>query len=110
MSNPRFMPRLRLAVQLAGLACLPALALAAPTSDEVAVVGLRQDEAAVMALVARAGGVVVRGVGSNIVVVVRSDQPGFVWRLYREGAWLVLNPLVAGGCVVAERDNHDRNA
>jgi hypothetical protein len=88
-----------LAALLSLTICVPALALAVPRSAQVAVVGAPlQDGGAVFALVARAGGAVVRGGGTANVVVAESSEPGFVWRLYREGAWLVLDPLVAGGC------------
>jgi hypothetical protein len=92
--------RIRLAAWLVGLACTPALCLALPRSSEVAVVGAPVSDGSEMArLVARAGGSIVRTGGRSNVLVARSGEPGFVLRLYREGAWLVLDPIVTGACL-----------
>lgn len=50
-------------------------------------------------LVARAGGELVDGGGLPSVFIVTSDQPGFATALYRAGAWLVMNPITAHGCL-----------
>ncbi|BCM85977.1 hypothetical protein [Methylobacterium indicum] len=80
------------------LTLAPFLVVALPRSDAVAVLGRPGagiGEAA--AIVAAAGGRLVRA-GPAGLVVARSEAPGFVRRLYGAGAWLVLDPLVAGGC------------
>jgi hypothetical protein len=49
---------------------------------------------------ATAGGRVVReGVFDNILVV-RAERPGLIDRLYAAGAWLVIDPVAFGGCLV----------
>lgn len=89
----------RLAALLAALVCVPTLALALPRSPAVAVVGAPgRGSAEMAALVARAGGLILRPGGLPNVIVAVSPEPGFASRLYAEGAWLVLDPLVADGC------------
>lgn len=89
--------------RLAALSLLTVLAPAAtlllPGSDAVAVIGPSgRGSGPTIALVARAGGTVLREGGRDNIVVAVSSERGFVARLYREGAWLVLDPLIAGGC------------
>jgi hypothetical protein len=50
---------------------------------------------ALAAAVAAEGGLVDVG---RVIVVARFDDPGFVRRLYAEGAILVLDARMAGGC------------
>ncbi|WP_193369626.1 hypothetical protein [Pelagibius marinus] len=59
------------------------------------------DRAAALAAVAEADGLVVRGGGWGSVLVARSDQAGFAARLRRAGAWLVVDPRSAAGCLIA---------
>jgi len=47
--------------------------------------------------------VVRRGLFDSIVVV-RSNAPGLISRLYRAGAWLVIDPDVFGGCLAGHAD------
>lgn len=54
--------------------------------------------------VARADGVVVRRGRFDSIVVVRSDTPGLIGRLYAAGAWLVIDPDVYGGCLADRSD------
>jgi hypothetical protein len=49
---------------------------------------------------ATAGGRVVReGILDNILVV-RAERPGLIGRLYAAGAWIVIDPVAFGGCLV----------
>ncbi len=90
--------RLRDGVCLLFLILTPFLVVAAPRSEAVAVLGRPGGGIGeTVAIVAAAGGELVRP-GPAGLVVARSDAPGFVRRLYDAGAWLVLDPLVAGGC------------
>ena len=57
--------------------------------------------AAAVSAVAAADGLLVRGGGWSNVLVVRSDQAGFAQRLRDAGAWLVLDPQSAAGCLFA---------
>ncbi len=59
------------------------------------------DRAAALAAVAEADGLVVRAGGWGSVLVARSDQAGFAARLRRAGAWLVVDPRSAAGCLIA---------
>jgi hypothetical protein len=52
-----------------------------------------------------AGGLVVREGGWGTVIVAHSDEAGFAGRLRRAGAWLVLDPQSAAGCLVAGHMN-----
>jgi hypothetical protein len=52
-------------------------------------------------LVAEAGGELVDGSRFPNLVVAASLTPGFAQALYREGAWLVMDPVVARGCGAA---------
>lgn len=58
------------------------------------------DRAAAMAAVARADGLVVRAGGWGSVLVAHSDEAGFAGRLRRAGAWLVVDPQSAAGCLI----------
>ena len=90
---------LRLLPVLLLLVCAPILVMALPTSEAVAVIGPPGSEPErMLMIVASAGGEAVREGGRANVLIARSSQPGFVWRLYGAGAWLVINPLAAGGC------------
>lgn len=90
---------MRLVALLLITLCAPLAVLALPRSETVAVVGSPWRGAAGAAeAIARAGGVVVRAGGASNVLVATSPDPDFVGRLYRSGAWLVLDPLSAVGC------------
>jgi hypothetical protein len=101
---------LRLVLILAVMTALPALSLAMPRSNVVAVVGPAQAAPAAMAvLVARAGGSLVRAGGFDNIVVATFEEPGFIGRLYAAGAWAVLDPIVAGGCA-SQQEKAPRHA
>lgn len=51
------------------------------------------------AIVGRAGGRLVDAGGLPDVFIVASNRPDFIAALYRAGAWLVINPLAAHGCL-----------
>jgi acetyl/propionyl-CoA carboxylase alpha subunit len=70
-----------------------ALPFVGPSGRQVAVVG---DRAAALRMIVAAGGQVVEARGG--AVVARSDRPGFVRRLYRAGAPLVLEARIDAGC------------
>jgi hypothetical protein len=53
---------------------------------------------AAAALVAGAGGELVDVGRLPNLVIAASDAPGFARALYKAGAWLVINPIVARGC------------
>ncbi|HEX8192954.1 MAG TPA: hypothetical protein VF552_08645 [Allosphingosinicella sp.] len=96
---PTIIERLFRASAIAGLVAgswtlvMIALPFVGPSGRQVAVVGEPGD--AVRAILAAGGSVVeVRG-GA---VLARSDRPGFAAALYREGASLVLEGRIAGGC------------
>ncbi|MCJ2087714.1 hypothetical protein MKK88_17240 [Methylobacterium sp. E-005] len=82
----------------------PLALLAAPRSDTVALVGRAgSDTGAVVRLVAEAGGSILNVGGRPDIVIARSDNAGFVGRLYAAGARLVLDGGLAGGCGRADR-------
>jgi hypothetical protein len=58
----------------------------------------------VIARVADADGLMVRRGVFESIVVVRSDVPGLIDRLYGAGAWLVIDPDVFGGCLASRAD------
>jgi hypothetical protein len=58
----------------------------------------------VIARIADADGLVVRRGVLDSIVVVRSDAPGLISRLYGAGAWLVIDPDVFGGCLAGRPD------
>jgi hypothetical protein len=49
-------------------------------------------------LVASAGGDLVDSSRFSNLVIATSDRPGFAHALYKVGAWLVMDPVVARGC------------
>jgi len=59
------------------------------------------DQAEALAAVVQAEGLVVRAGGWGAVLVAHSDKPGFAERLRRAGAWLVVDPRSAAGCLLA---------
>lgn len=63
------------------------------------------ERAAALAAVVEAGGLVLREGGWGTVIVVHSDEVGFAGRLRRAGAWLVLDPRSAAGCLLTGRLN-----
>ena len=56
--------------------------------------------AEILAGIGAAGGAVVRGGGWASVLVVHSDEAGFARRLRQAGAWLVVDPRSAAGCLI----------
>jgi hypothetical protein len=58
----------------------------------------------VFARVAQAGGLVVRRGVIDAIVVVQSDDPGLIDRLYAAGAWAVIDPAALGGCLAGRAD------
>jgi ABC-type nitrate/sulfonate/bicarbonate transport system substrate-binding protein len=60
-----------------------------------------------IAQVAQAGGLVVRRGIIDAIVVVQSDDPGLIDRLYAAGAWAVIDPAAFGGCLAGQRDQTD---
>jgi len=57
-----------------------------------------------LARVAQAGGLVVRRGIIDAIVVVHSDDPGLIDRLYAAGAWAVIDPATLGGCLAGRTD------
>jgi|HubBroStandDraft_3_1064219.scaffolds.fasta_scaffold1748556_1 hypothetical protein len=55
--------------------------------------------------VAQADGLLVRRGLIDSIVVVQSDEPGLIARLYAAGAWLVIDPNVFGGCLAGHGDS-----
>jgi hypothetical protein len=60
---------------------------------------------AALEAVARAGGLIVREGSWGTVLIAHSDESGFAGRLRRAGAWLVLDPQSAAGCLITGRIN-----
>ena len=58
----------------------------------------------VMARVAQADALLVRRGLLDSIVVVQSDEPGLIRRLYAAGAWLVIDPTVFGGCLAGHSE------
>lgn len=89
------------ALNVIGLLSAVAFAAAAPRGATVAVAGWPGADASTVAdIVVTAGGKIVGGTALSNVIVVTSDEPGFVRRLYSAGALLVFHPSIAGGCLV----------
>ena len=95
------------AISLAAASALAMAALQAYPRDGTQVAALFAPWAGggeVFARVAGADGLVVRRGLFDSIVVVRSDAPGLINRLYGAGAWLVIDPDVFGGCLVGRSD------
>jgi hypothetical protein len=60
---------------------------------------------AALEAVARAGGLIVRQGSWGTVLIAHSNESGFAGRLRRAGAWLVLDPQSAAGCLITGRIN-----
>lgn len=60
---------------------------------------------AALKAVARAGGLIVREGSWGTVLIAHSDESGFAGRLRQAGAWLVLDPQSAAGCLITGRIN-----
>lgn len=94
-------------VAIALFAALHLLALAwllmrpdwAPGGQVAAVLPPATSAAAAMAMVAAADGRIVRVGAGAAILVLTSDRPDFPARLLAAGAWAVLSPVVAGGCL-----------
>ncbi len=82
-------------IALAGWAAIMlAMPFVGPAGRQVAVVG---DTGKALRTVADARGRVV-AVRKNAVIAVANDDHGFVWRLYRNGAPLVIEGRIAAAC------------
>lgn len=94
---------------LLALSTLPVLAAADLPADRqgtvAAVFPPGTDRAVALTAVAEADGLVVRGGGWGSVLVAHSDRAGFAGRLRRAGAWLVVDPRSAAGCLFAGTTN-----
>jgi hypothetical protein len=72
----------------------------APGEHQVAVFVSPWDTTAEAAsLIAVAGGTLVGEGGIPNVFIATSDRPDFLKALYRAGAWFVMNPIGAHGCL-----------
>jgi hypothetical protein len=60
---------------------------------------------AALEAVVRAGGLIVRQGSWGTVLIAHSNESGFAGRLRRAGAWLVLDPQSAAGCLITGRLN-----
>lgn len=78
-------------------AIMLAMPLIGPSGRQVAVVG---DTGTALRIIADAGGRVV-AVRKNAVLAVANDNHDFVWRLYRNGAPLVIEGRIAAACFPA---------
>ena len=88
----------KLSTGLAAAAALlvPLGLLAAPTSGTVAAIGPPGRD--MTAVVARAGGSILRTGGWANIVVATAGPSDLVARLYASGAWLVVDARFARGC------------
>ena len=75
------------------LAIVIALTFGSPPGESIAIIG---PPSQALAAVAKAGGRILSS--SDYVTIARSDDAGFVARLYAAGALLVLDAEQAGGC------------
>ena len=93
------------AVLLAAASLLPLMAVASLPADRAGTVaevfppGISVQ--AVLRAVLEADGQPLRSGGWSNVVIVHGTEPGFAGRLRRAGAWLVLDPLSATGCLTS---------
>jgi hypothetical protein len=96
-----FLPALALlVVTVSGFGALSTL----PTRNEQELAVLfppRIDIETAASLVASAGGELVDSTRFPNIVIATSDMPGFTHALYKVGAWLVMDPIVAHGCGAA---------
>jgi len=79
---------------LAWTAIMLAMPFVGPAGRQVAVVG---NTGRALTTIADAGGRVV-AVRKNAVIAVAGNGHGFVWRLYRKGAPLVIEGRIAAAC------------
>ncbi|MBY8821606.1 hypothetical protein [Sphingomonas colocasiae] len=89
------------ALLLVGLIGLVAATLA-PTGRDgqyVVVAPPWYDLPETLALIRRADGGIVDAGGPDAMVIVHSDDPGFIDAAYRAGAWAVIDPMRLRGCV-----------
>lgn len=105
-ARPEAPPRLRdflpaLALLLASvLGILALVAQPTPGQKQLAILLPPWDgpmQAAIIA--ARAGGMLVDSGGWPFVFIATSERPDFAASLYRAGAWAVMNPITAHGCL-----------
>lgn len=94
----RLPPLRRIAGAIALVACgwlvvVIALTFVSPPGKSMAIVG---PSAQAMAVIAKANGRILAS--GDYVTIARSDESGFVTRLYAAGALLVLDAEQAGGC------------
>lgn len=95
-------PRSRWLLPLAVATCLivPVLMAAMPREGRpVAVVAWSSDDGGAAAVAARAEGELRIAGRGNLVVIASSPQSGFVSRLYRAGAFVVLDAAFAVACL-----------
>ena len=85
-----------------GFGAIAAPQLLPADGARVAVIAPGED---VLGLVAAAGGRAI--VASDAGIVAVSDEPGFIGRLYRSGAWLVLRYDRLLGCLNPTREDPD---
>lgn len=57
-----------------------------------------------LAAVISAGGLVVRQGAVGSILVVHGNDPGVIGRLHAAGAWLVIDPVAFGGCLLPPRN------
>lgn len=94
----------------AGLAAASVLAVAAlqgvprDGAQVAAIFPPWTSSAGVVTRVAQADGLLVRRGLIDSIVVVQSDAPGLIRRLYAAGAWLVIDPTVFGGCLAGHNE------
>jgi hypothetical protein len=99
-----------LAIGLGAMALLPLAIGGLTPRDEsreaaVLVAPWRGLEAAAE-IAARSGARIARSGGLPGVFILASDQPGLPARLHRAGAWIVVDPLIAGGCALSRSDTN----
>lgn len=81
-----------------------AVALTPPKSGPVAIIVMPWSSGPnPMEVVSAADGRYLRQGAADWIVIAASDEPGFADRLYGAGAWIVANPLAAGGCLSQRR-------
>ena len=98
ITRTRLSPPLRVASAIALVVCgwltlVLGLAFAAGSDRSIAIIG---PQAQAIAAVVKAKGHIL--VAYDYVTIARSEEPGFVGRLYAAGALLVLDADQAGGC------------
>lgn len=91
-----------LVLMLSGFAGIAAPQMLPGDGERVAVIAPGADA---LAIVAAAGGLALATTATGIIAV--SGEPGFVARLYRSGAWVVLRFDGLTGCLNSELEDSD---